>query len=155
MPGARDPPGRQVRAARRPLDINSFLRAVLFNFLLGNSDAHGKNFALLHDPQAGTRLAPLYHVVSTGVYGELTDRMAMTIGGEADPAAVDLEAWRRLGVEAGLDGQLTGLVRKWAIDALVGVQEAHMAAREEGWHRPVVDRIAELCWGRCAQLGVD
>ena len=68
-------------ACSRPaLDRLELLRRVLFNYLLGNADSHGKNFALLHEAE-GTRLAPAYDLLCTTVYREHTDRMAMKIGG--------------------------------------------------------------------------
>lgn len=68
------------------LDLMRLLDAVLFNYLVGNNDAHGKNFSLLY-PEAGTerpqvRLTPLYDIVSTAYYPELTQEMAMKLGGE-------------------------------------------------------------------------
>jgi len=56
----------------------------LFNLLIGNSDAHAKNIALLN---SGGRwnLAPFYDIVSTAIYPELTVNMAMGIGGKRDP----------------------------------------------------------------------
>src|ERR1017187_7676829 len=68
------------------LDLARLLDAVIFNFLVGNNDAHGKNFSLLYRG-AGTanqeiRLAPLYDLVSTIYYPELSRNMAMKIGGE-------------------------------------------------------------------------
>lgn len=41
---------RRQPTPRIALDVNAFVRAVLTSFLLGNSDAHGKNFSLLYDP---------------------------------------------------------------------------------------------------------
>lgn len=77
------------------------LRRVLFNFLIGNADAHGKNFALVH--RAGsTRLAPAYDVLSTIVYPEHSDRMAMKIGGKNRFKTVYERHWRRFADEAGL-----------------------------------------------------
>jgi len=145
---------RGLGSSRAALDVNRFLKAVLFNFLLGNSDAHGKNFAFLYDRSTGVRLAPLYDVLSTAIYPELTERMAMSIGGVEQPADVDMSAWERLAVESGLGGQLPALVKRWSADVIVAVQEVRQAAEEEGWHRPVIDRIVETCWSRRAQLGV-
>ncbi len=67
------------------LDLQRLLDAILFNFLIGNNDAHGKNFSLLysHSPATGeltTRLAPLYDLVCTRHYPDLTTQMAMAIG---------------------------------------------------------------------------
>jgi serine/threonine-protein kinase HipA len=145
---------RGLGSARAALDVNRFLKAVLLNFMLGNSDAHGKNFALLYDESGGPRLAPLYDVVSTVIYPELTARMAMSIGKVEQPAEVDMEAWKGLAAACGLGGQLPALIKRWSADVMVGVQEARQVALDEGWHRPVVDRIVEICWARRAQLGV-
>lgn len=58
------------------------LQAILFNFLIGNGDAHGKNFSLLY-AGAGERFAPLYDLLSTIIYGNaFKAKMAMKIGGK-------------------------------------------------------------------------
>ena len=49
---------------------------VIFNTLIGNHDAHAKNFSLIYTKR-GTVLAPLYDALSTAVYANLTDKMAM------------------------------------------------------------------------------
>lgn len=134
-------------------DVTACLRAVAINHLLGNSDAHGKNFSLLYDPAAGPRLAPLYDVVSTAVY-DVTPRMAMTIGGEEDPEMVDESSWRRLAGDCAVNPslllrdlrQLAGRVRDCA-----GAVAA--AAAAEGWYRPVLDEIREVVESRAALLG--
>jgi serine/threonine-protein kinase HipA len=53
------------------------LAAVTLNVLIGNGDAHAKNFSLLHDHSGALRLAPLYDLMSTLYYGD--DRLAMYI----------------------------------------------------------------------------
>src|ERR1035441_7201507 len=58
------------------IDLARLLDAVIFNYLVGNNDAHGKNFSLLYHG-VGTvnleiRLAPIYDVVSTIYYPELS-----------------------------------------------------------------------------------
>jgi serine/threonine-protein kinase HipA len=70
------------------LDVIALLDAVLFNLLIGNHDAHAKNFSLLYRPDGTVRLAPLYDLVCTVYYEELTDKMAMRIGGEAKSALI-------------------------------------------------------------------
>lgn len=145
---------RETGSPRAAVDVNAFVRALLVNFLLGNSDAHGKNFALLH-ARDGIRLAPLYDVVSTSVYPELTTRMAMSIGGVEEPGEVRLESWRRFARDAGLGGQLPGFVRRWAAATLDGAEEVRQTALAEGWHRPLLDAIVELCRERAGQLADD
>lgn len=72
--------------------------ALVFNVLIGNCDAHGKNYSLLYDSRAPS-LAPLYDLVSTAAYDELTPRLAMSIGGARELEEVDRAAWRRLAEE--------------------------------------------------------
>ncbi len=59
-----------------------FLRGVIFNFLVGNGDAHGKNFSLLYDGEAES-LAPFYDIMNTIVYhNAFKAKMAMKIAGK-------------------------------------------------------------------------
>ena len=56
---------------------------IVCNFLLGNTDAHIKNFSLLYGENLKTiKLAPAYDMISTIVYAESTKNMAFKIGGE-------------------------------------------------------------------------
>jgi len=56
----------------------NFCRIMAFNYLIGNYDAHGKNFSIIHGKQM--RLAPFYDLLSTQVYPALTPKFAMAIG---------------------------------------------------------------------------
>jgi HipA-like protein len=69
--------------------------------LIGNCDAHGKNYSLLYDSPAPS-LAPLYDLLSTAAYEELTKRLAMSIDGAIMLEDVDATAWQRLAEEAGV-----------------------------------------------------
>lgn len=69
------------------IDLRHLLDAAIFNALIGNHDAHGKNFSLTYEKGSlitgrNIRLAPLYDLVSTVYYPELTGKMAMKIGDE-------------------------------------------------------------------------
>ncbi len=61
------------------VDIKAFLQGVLFNLIIGNNDAHGKNFSLLYKKNQ-TRLAPFYDMISTVYYPSLATKMAMKMG---------------------------------------------------------------------------
>lgn len=143
---------RRVRGPFMARDINDFIHVVLVNFLLGNSDAHGKNFALLYAPKEGIRLAPLYDLVSTAVYPDVTDRMAMAIGGVFEPAAVDLEAWRQLADECGLGGGMGTIVKKRAARILQVAESQREIFESSGHHRPVIDAIVDVCRERAERL---
>jgi serine/threonine-protein kinase HipA len=81
-------------------DLPTFWRALVFNWLIGNCDAHAKNFSLLYDRSAPT-LAPLYDLVSTTAYPELTTRLAMSIDGATHINDVNTNAWEALAKETG------------------------------------------------------
>lgn len=57
------------------------LRWALLQFLIGNSDAHGKNVSFFCSP-AGLTLTPFYDLVSVVQYGELDHELAMAYGDE-------------------------------------------------------------------------
>ena len=78
-------------------DRLAFLRMQVFHYLVGNADAHAKNYALLHVSGAESPvLAPLYDVVCTAVYPQLTKKMAMRIGGRNVPDTIQQGHWLSL-----------------------------------------------------------
>lgn len=73
-------------------DLLRLFDAIVFNVMIGNNDAHGKNFSLLREKDA-IRLAPLYDLVSTQAYPDLASDMAMKLGGERDPHRLSAKNW--------------------------------------------------------------
>ena len=84
-------------------DANKFAYQVVFNYLIGNTDAHAKNFSLLH---SGGRvlLSPAYDLLSAEVYPEkdISREIAMTINGKGKYDAIGkkdfLEFYEQLGI---------------------------------------------------------
>lgn len=71
-----------LRALQLPAsDTLEFLDRLLFNFIVGNGDAHAKNFSVLYR-NGVPRLSPAYDIMSTAIYPEVGKRMAMKIDGE-------------------------------------------------------------------------
>ena len=83
------------------LDLQIMLDAVIFNYLIGNHDAHGKNFSLLYR-EGTTRLAPLYDILSTAYYPELSRKMAMKISSKYKPEDVFPRHFAQLAGDTGL-----------------------------------------------------
>ena len=77
------------------------LDAVVFNALIGNHDAHAKNFSLLYAGATPT-LAPLYDLLSTAVYAQLTPKMAMKLGSKYKFTEVQARHWEQFAQDAGL-----------------------------------------------------
>jgi serine/threonine-protein kinase HipA len=68
-----------LQTVAAPGSLEKLLQAVTLDILLGNGDAHGKNFSLLHNPSGALTPAPLYDLMNTLHYGD--DRLAMYIDG--------------------------------------------------------------------------
>ena len=107
------------------IDLARLLDAVIFNYLVGNNDAHGKNFSLLYfgagPGNLEVRLAPLYDIVSTTYYPELSPEMAMKIGGEYWSEKIAPRNFEKLAEEAGL---AKPLVRRRVVEVADGILTA-------------------------------
>ncbi|MFA7578903.1 type II toxin-antitoxin system HipA family toxin [Castellaniella sp.] len=91
-----------VRSVTRP-NAPQVLRLfdyVIFNALIGNHDAHAKNFSLLYSGKTPV-LAPLYDTLSTAVYPTLTPKMAMKIGSKYKFSEVQARHWEQFAEGAG------------------------------------------------------
>lgn len=92
-----------IRRTTRPsaLQILRLFDYVVFNALIGNHDAHAKNFSLLYTNKTPV-LAPFYDVLSTAVYPSLTPKMAMKIGSKYKFSEVQPRHWNQFVEEVGL-----------------------------------------------------
>lgn len=125
------------------LDLRALLDAVIFNLLIGNHDAHAKNFSLLYMPDQTVRLAPLYDLVSTVYYEELTDKMAMKLGGEAKSALIYPKNIEKFAADTGLGAaQTRARIPAIAKEILKRIPDIEKPD-------PVSEAIAELISARC------
>jgi serine/threonine-protein kinase HipA len=112
------------RTAVPALAREEFLRATIFNLLIGNTDNHAKNHALLY--VAGQAiLAPLYDMVPIALGNGYTDEFAFNIG-EAKRAAeltrADLETLAvTIGYRKGRAGEV---ICKAVSDIIMSLEEA-------------------------------
>ncbi|MCG2830381.1 MAG: type II toxin-antitoxin system HipA family toxin [Desulfobacteraceae bacterium] len=83
------------------LDIPSFINGLIFNVLIGNADAHGKNYSLLYSG-GERRLSPYYDLVSTLAWPGLSKNLAMKIGGCESVNAFTIGDWKKMAKKAGL-----------------------------------------------------
>ncbi|GAB4392796.1 MAG: type II toxin-antitoxin system HipA family toxin [Gammaproteobacteria bacterium] len=127
------------------VDRNQLMSAVVFNYLIGNMDAHGKNFSLLHHSATDIRLAPFYDIVCTRAYPELTSKMAMKIGSKYTANQVLLRHWQQLSDSI----NYRHLALANLIESL-GKKIQNSAAQEKellqtsGINNPIIDRIANF-----------
>ena len=129
------------------IDLARLLDAVIYNFLVGNNDAHGKNFSLLYHGMGTAnqqiRLAPVYDVVSTTYYPELSKDMAMKIGREYSSDQVTLKDVEQLAEEAGLAKPIVrNRVPELAETVIANLDKV-------GLEHPVAEAVAALIRKHC------
>lgn len=115
-----------LQSAAAAGSLDDLLRAVTLSVLVGNGDAHAKNYSLLHEPSGTLRLAPVYDVVSTMIYGD--DRLAAWVD---DVRRIDRVTGERLVNEAARWGMSRRRATEIVTDLLDRVPAAAAAAREQ------------------------
>lgn len=116
-PGFQDVARLVRRTCSAPLrDIERLIDIGLFNVLVGNCDAHGKNFSLLYRDQ-GVELAPFYDLVSTTYWPQLDTKLSMRFGTDYRLEKIDRDSLAAfaadLGVKPGLvKDRLDELIRR-------------------------------------------
>ena len=83
------------------LDIPNFINILIFNVLIGNADAHGKNYSLLYSG-GERRLSPYYDLVSTLAWPDLSRNLAMKIGGCESVNAFTIGDWKKMAKKTSL-----------------------------------------------------
>lgn len=140
-----------LRQATRPIapHILRLLDTVVFNALIGNHDAHGKNFSLLYG-HTGAGLAPLYDALSTAVYPHLTDKMAMKIGGKVRFTDVMARHWEQSARDAGLS---PAQVKRRILEIARRLPDLALDAKArfyaQGDSHPILGQIVTLTAQRC------
>jgi serine/threonine-protein kinase HipA len=100
----------------RGSDLLQLQRWVMFNFLIGNADAHAKNVSvLIHEN--GFQLAPFYDLLCVRAYGD--SGLALFIGDEDNFDAVGAHSWEALSKDCGFNaGELLVEFRRMAVALL-------------------------------------
>ena len=139
---------RRVTRPNAP-HILRLLDVVVFNALIGNHDAHAKNFSLLYKTE-GAVLAPLYDALSTAVYPDLTKKMAMKIGSKYEFADVQARHWEQFATAAALS---PAQVKKRILEIAKRLPElartTQRALDYEGSNHAIIAKIVTLIEQRC------
>ncbi len=141
-----------VRRATRPSapQILRLLDYVIFNALIGNHDAHAKNFSLLYSGETPI-LAPFYDTLSTAAYPTLTPRMAMKIGSKYKFSEVEARHWDQFAEGAGLaKAQAKRRILELAKSLPTIARELQSASGHSFAGNAVIERIIALIEQRCA-----
>ncbi len=131
------------------------LRWILVQYLIGNSDAHGKNLSFFVEP-GGLRLAPSYDLVSVCIYPEVDHELAMAIGDEFDISKVRAYDWAELASVCGLDRRLVMREMNRMVKSLRKLlPDLQDWAGYTAGERAVVDQIGDFALAQAERLEVD
>ena len=138
-------------------EIVKLLDDVALSFLVGNHDAHGKNYSLLYLPDtARAVLAPAYDIVSTFAYhksNNLTRKMAVSIGGQYKPDYLERRHLDRLVGDAGLGASAARRrLRAHADAAPSAARKVHAQLAADGWEAPIFHTIIDIVDQRAGRL---
>jgi serine/threonine-protein kinase HipA len=139
----------------------TFARALMFNWLIGGTDAHAKNFSMLIGAGGRARLAPLYDVASTLVYDFDPHKLKLAnkIGGTYLIDDIGPRQWEKFAVETRLPKQDVLTAARDLAGALpAAIHTVADQARNEGLDHPVIPRMVEILSTRaerCARLFPD
>jgi len=110
---------RSVLDPRRFEDRVQLLRYTVLNVAAGNTDAHAKNFSLLHDKSGRTRLAPFYDAAPLALDFALGTQLAMKINGLSQLPDVDVEDLVAEGEDWGIPRQIAAEAIEHTLEQII------------------------------------
>ena len=131
-----------------PANLRTFTLFLIFNYLVGATDAHAKNYSLLLGTRGLARLAPLYDVASIAPYQTLAPRRrkplraAMSIGGENRFGRLGQEHLRKLAADPALAN--SGVGYDWLMASARRMAEMVPGALREVVHESAKDGLAGI-----------
>jgi serine/threonine-protein kinase HipA len=138
----------------READLQTFIAAIGFNWIIGGTDAHAKNYSLLLSGRR-IRLAPLYDIASILPYDEFDLRkikLAMKIGGEYKLTHIGLREWQKFAREMRVDAdEMIERLMAMAKQLPDEVSAASTRARDEGLKNVIIERLATQLVARASE----
>jgi len=128
-------------------DVELLFQALVFNYLIGGTDAHAKNYSLLFGAGGNVRLAPLYDISSALPYPHLQKRkikMAMKIGSHYRWWEIRLEDWTATAADMQLEPALAfNTLAAMCLALPETATQVQQQMRDEGITHPVLDLLVQ------------
>lgn len=125
-------------------ELMRLLDAILFTILVGNNDAHGKNYSLIYGKNS-VELAPIYDVICTVVYPDLASHFAMKLVKKDNLADLYPRHWDRFAHEVGLGSpqvrkRLRSMVERLPAEA----RDVQQEFTTKGHNQPILRKIVDV-----------
>ena len=143
-------------ASDRPAeDVQTFADVLVYNWLIAGTDAHAKNYSLLHGRGGRVRLAPLYDLASALPFPELDAnklKLAMKLGGHYRVREIGARELSKTGDELGLDpAAFLARCRELCAALPAATEAVHDECRQNGLDHPIIERLAKVLKARARQ----
>ena len=140
------------RASTRPaIAVLALLDAAIVNVIVGNADAHGKNFSLLYEGSNVT-LALLYDLLCTITYPDLSPLLAMKVARRGTLEEIGTSTWPAFAADVGLSAPF---VRRRVTELTDSAQSAVLRVAgetaHEGLDADALTKYASLIRSRAAR----
>ena len=142
-------------------DREAFMAANVFNFVIGGTDAHAKNYSMLLGANGEARLAPLYdissilpHLGEGEVQAELRDlKLAMKVDKTYPLEEIMPRHWERCGLAARVSTEFTMATLRTQIATIADIaSDCAAALRADGLTHEIIDRLVDTIGGRAKGL---
>jgi serine/threonine-protein kinase HipA len=151
-----------LSASRDPVrDRQIFMEANIFNWVIGGTDAHAKNYSMLIGALAEARLAPLYdissilpHLGEGEIQAEMRDlKLAMKIDKTYQLDEVMPRHWERCASSAKVSAEYTMTAIRDQVAVMPDmVSDCAVKVRAEGLSHEIIDRLVDTIAGRAEGL---
>jgi len=138
-------------SAKPAADRLALLRWAIFQVLIGNTDAHGKNLSFFMDT-GGLSLTPAYDLVCCLLYADdrIADTLAMAVGDNFNPTALTAYDWAVMADECQLNPKLVSRELKQLADKIIlvwpGLQHELV---QNGAEKNTLKSIGEIFLQQC------
>lgn len=132
-------------------DIETFARSLVLNFLIGGTDAHGKNYSVIFGRGGKYRLASIYDINSLIPYGiDRKTRMAMSIGGKYRIADIQPRHFEKLALDIGTEPAAMRQILEEMVGQLPDAASSVVAScRKQRVDSEIFDRLIDGVSDRC------
>lgn len=130
------------------------LDAAIFNAILGNADAHGKNFSLLY-AHGTVNLTPLYDLLCTVAYPDLSTKFSMRIAKRTTLEEFRPDTWEKFADDMGIGAPYTRRrVQELALAIANHASQVMSTLGELGLDEEALGRYAEIVCARAARFSL-
>lgn len=139
--------------AKQPAaDKITFLKLMIFNYLIGNSEIHGKNLSFVYKENK-LSLAPVYNLFSNSIYSKLSPKMTMTIDGKFYPNLIRMDNWHKIVANNSTAKKMIEKeLKKMAIQIPKLAERLAIKINEEGNTSVVYDQIISMIHKRSKHI---